>query len=63
MRAGLRLLEQQAQEEEKRLKVLRKLANEGFKALDQGRGIKISSEKELGEMIAKIGRRAARSVE
>lgn len=42
LRAGLRLLEQQSQEEQRKLALLRKLAVEGFDQLDQGKGIEIS---------------------
>jgi antitoxin ParD1/3/4 len=39
--AGLRLLEQQTQEEQEKLALLRSLASEGFGELDQGQGIEI----------------------
>lgn len=59
LRAGLRLLEQQSQSEAEKLELLRKLAAEGFQSLDQGGGLEISSEIELRETIARIGRRSA----
>jgi antitoxin ParD1/3/4 len=59
MRAGLRLLEQKAQQEGARLQALRSLAAVGFKGLDQGRGIELSGKQDLAEFIAGIGRRAA----
>ncbi len=61
LRAGLRLLEQQTHSDEEKLTLLRKLATEGFRSLDQGRGLNISSEGGLRKAISKIGRRAARS--
>jgi antitoxin ParD1/3/4 len=60
LRAGLRLLEQQMQTEEEKLALLRKLAADGFRDLDQGRGLTISSEAGLRNAISKIGRRAAK---
>ncbi len=63
MRAGLRLLEQRAREDAKKLAVLRSLASEGFGELDQGKGTPMESEPELAELIGQIGRRAAKEVE
>lgn len=62
LRAGLRLLEQQAQTEEQQLSLLKKLAKEGFDSLDQGKGLAFSNESTLRNAIAKIGRRASKSV-
>lgn len=59
MRAGLRLLERQKRAEAEKLKLLRKLAAEGFKALDQGSAVTLD-ESALGEYVAKIGRRVSR---
>jgi len=59
LRAGLRLLEQQAQTEEQQLSLLKKLAKEGFDSLDQGAGLAFSGENTLRNAIARIGRRAA----
>lgn len=60
MRAGLHLLQQQTELEAEKLAVLRSLANEGFRELDQGRGIPISAEgNELSAAVARIGLRAA----
>lgn len=61
LRAGLRLLEQRSQTEEQRLTLLKKLAADGFEALDQGRGLSYSGEKQLEEAVARIGRRAAKA--
>ena len=63
MRAGLRLLEQQAREEDEKLAMLRSLASEAFQALDRGEGIAIQNEDELAEYIGQAGRRAAAEVE
>lgn len=62
LRAGLRLLEQQTRAETEKLKVLRKLAQEGFASLDQGQGLVISSENVLKEAISKIGQHATRNL-
>lgn len=62
LRAGLRLLEQQTQTEDEKLALLRRLAAEGFDALDQGQGLVLSNENTLRNAIARIGRRAAKSV-
>lgn len=59
LRAGLRLLEQQTQTEAQQLMLLRKLAADGFRSLDQGQGLSIASEGSLRRAIARIGRRAA----
>lgn len=60
-RAGLRLLEHQTQTDEQKLTMLRKLAADGFRALDQGQGLSASSEGGLRDAIATIGRRAAKA--
>jgi antitoxin ParD1/3/4 len=60
LRAGLRLLEQQARTDEQKLAVLRKLAADGFRSLDQGEGVSVSSEAGLRKTVARIGRRAAK---
>lgn len=59
LRAGLRLLEQETQTEEEKLTLLKKLAADGFRSLDQGQGLSVASESELRSAIAKIGNRAA----
>lgn len=59
--AGLRLLEQQTPSVEEKVALLRKLATDGFRSLDQGRGLNVSSEGSLRKAISKIGQRAARS--
>lgn len=61
-RAGLRLLEQSETESREKLTLLRKLADEGFDELDQGRGVELTTARALKDRIAKLGRRAARAV-
>ncbi len=61
MRAGLRLLEQQAREDHEKLALLRSLAAEAFEQLDQGQGIEIRGERQLAGLIGRIGRRAGKS--
>ncbi len=60
LRAGLRLLEQHSQTEEQKLALLKKLAAEGFEALDQGRGLSLAGDEQLADAIGRIGRRAAK---
>ena len=62
LRAGLRLLEQQSLTESEQLGLLRRLATDGFKSLDQGRGLAIPDEQALRSTISNIGLRAAKSV-
>jgi antitoxin ParD1/3/4 len=62
MRAGLRLLEERAQEESEKLAVLRSLASEGFRELDQGQGIILDGQQQLAKFIGAIGRQAAEDV-
>ena len=52
-------LEHQMQTDEQKLTLLRKLAADGFQALDQGQGLIASSEGGLRDAMATIGRRAA----
>jgi len=61
LRAGLRLLENEMRSDEQKLVLLKKLAREGFEALDQGEGLTPSTEKQLSDAIAKIGRRATKA--
>jgi antitoxin ParD1/3/4 len=61
LRAGLRLLEQQTLDEKAKLALLQKLAADGFRSLDQGRGLSFDSEGSLRKAISKIGRRAAKT--
>lgn len=59
VRAGLRLLEGQAHEEDAKLALLRALASEGFGELDQGKGIVLDGEQQLAEFIGRMGRRVS----
>ena len=59
--AGLRLLEQQEQEDQERLQLLRALAKEAFEQIDQGAGIELESDQQLKDYVAQIGLQAARS--
>lgn len=61
LRAGLRLLEQQTQIEAEQLTLLRKLAADGFRSLDQGHGLSMSGEGPLRKAISTIGRRATKA--
>lgn len=62
LRAGLRLLEQQAKEDEEKLAGLRRLAAEAFASLDQGQGVILDDARQLADYIGKVGRRAAKRV-
>jgi antitoxin ParD1/3/4 len=62
LRAGLRLLEQQAKEDEEKLAVLRELTAEGFASLDRGHGVLLEGERQLADFIGDIGRRVAKRV-
>lgn len=63
LRAGLRLLERRTRAEEQKLALLRELASDGFRTLDQGQGVSLSSVSELRNAIARIGRRASKAGE
>ncbi len=63
MREGLRLLERQARDDEERLTLLRKLAQDGFEAIDRGDAVVVEGNEQLANFIAKTGRRAARRAE
>ena len=60
-RAGLRLLEQSTAVDEQKLSLLRRLAEEGFDEIDQGRGLELATAKRLNSHIARLRRRAANS--
>ena len=51
MRAGLRLLELQAREEDEKLALLRSMAAQAFNELDRGQGIVIDSREQLAEFM------------
>jgi antitoxin ParD1/3/4 len=54
LRAGLRLLERQKEEDEQRLERLRALAQEGFSQLDQGLGIRLNGREEIAAFMDQI---------
>jgi antitoxin ParD1/3/4 len=54
VREALRLLEEQEQEKEAKLKVLRRAAREGFEEIDQGKGIVLRGRKALGTLFKDI---------
>jgi antitoxin ParD1/3/4 len=54
VRDALRLLEEQEQEREAKLKALRQAAKEGFDTLDQGKGIVLNGKKAISRFIAEI---------
>lgn len=60
MRAGLRLLEREKQEDAEKLILLRRAAVEGFAAIDQDDAVALKGEHAITTHIAKIGRRVAR---
>jgi antitoxin ParD1/3/4 len=62
LRAGLRLLEQQARENEEKLALLRGLTADGLASLDRGQGVLLEGDRQLADFIGKIGRRAAERV-
>ena len=57
-RAGLRLLEQQQEENDLKLENLRQAAKLGFDQLEQGKRIEVSDD-ELEDYIAGLGRKAS----
>jgi antitoxin ParD1/3/4 len=61
LRAGLRLLEQQTDEEQQKLKLPKSLAGETFEQLDQGEGIELHQPRQLSRLVGRIGRRTAAS--
>lgn len=54
VREGLRLLEEQEQERQAKLKSLRQAAKQGFAEIDQGRGIVLKGKKGVGRFVAEI---------
>lgn len=63
MQAGLHLLEQQNLEEQKKLDLLRTLAQVGFRQIDQGAGIEFGTSQELADFVRRLGERATTTVE
>jgi antitoxin ParD1/3/4 len=58
MRAGLRLLENEAAEQAEKLTVLKRLANEVFDDLDQGRGTQLDGEESISAFVSELGKKA-----
>lgn len=58
MRAGLRLLEDETALQSNKLAILKKLADEGIRDLDQGRGTEMSSIEEVSDLVAELGQKA-----
>ena len=54
VRDALRLLEEQVQEREAKLKALRAAAKQGFDELDQGKGIVLKDKKAIDQFMKKI---------
>ena len=54
VREALRLLEEQEQEREAKLKALRHAAKQGFDEIDQGKGIVLKGKKAINQFISEI---------
>src|ERR1700734_2943886 len=54
VREALRLLEEQEQEREAKLKGLRHAAKQGFDEIDQGKGIVLKGKKAISRLIGEI---------
>ena len=54
IREALRLLEEQEQERQAKLKVLRQAAKQGFDEIDQGMGIVLKGKKAIKQFITEI---------
>ena len=54
VRDALRLLEEQEQVREAKLKALRQAAKQGFAEIDQGKGIVLNGQKAIGRFVAEI---------
>lgn len=54
VRESLRLLEEQQQERNAKLKVLRQAAKQGFDEIDQGQGVILRGKKAIRQFIAEI---------
>ena len=54
VRDALRLLEEQEQEREAKLKGLRRAAKQGFDEIDQGKGIVLKGKKAIRRLITEI---------
>jgi antitoxin ParD1/3/4 len=54
VREALRLLEDQEQEREAKLKAIRQAAKQGFDEIDRGKGIVLKNKQAIGRFIAEI---------
>jgi antitoxin ParD1/3/4 len=54
VREALRLLEEEQQERDAKLKALRQAGKQGFDELDQGKGIGLKGKKAINQFIAQI---------
>jgi antitoxin ParD1/3/4 len=54
VREGLRLLEEQEQERQAKLRALRRAAREGFDEIDQGKGIVLKGKRALDRFFREI---------
>jgi antitoxin ParD1/3/4 len=54
VREALRVLEEQQQERQVKLKALRQAARQGFDEIDQGKGIPLKSKKAVRQFISQI---------
>lgn len=67
VRDALRLLEQEEQERQVKLKVLRQAAKQGFDEIDQGKGIVLKNKKAVKQLLreieAEVSSKAAKSGE
>jgi antitoxin ParD1/3/4 len=63
VREALRLLEDQEQVREAKLRVLRQAAAQGFEEINQGRGITLKDNKSLGLFFKKIVAEASKKAE
>jgi antitoxin ParD1/3/4 len=62
VRAGLRLLERQRQQDAAKLQALRAAVQVGIDELDRGEGIRVEPH-ELGDYIRRLGEEASREVQ
>jgi antitoxin ParD1/3/4 len=54
VREGLRLLEEQQQERDAKIKALRQAGKLGFDEIDQGKGIRLRGKKAIHQFVAEI---------
>ena len=61
MRAGLPLLENETEEKANKLAILKRLAQEGFDDLEQGRGTELESLEELSTFVSELRSQGSKS--